>query len=87
MAMGEEPKKSLKARSCMTLISGLLHQQQARSVAKAKEKASCAQKDGKMNNTKTMLLIISSLQLLSSSSSKKKGYTWDSSAFHEREIK
>lgn len=85
MAMGEEPKKSLKARSCMTLTSGLLHQQQA--VAKAKEKASCAQKDGKMNNTKTMLLIISSLQLLSSSSSKKKGYTWDSSAFHEREIK
>lgn len=64
MAMGEEPKKSLKARSCMTLISGLLHQQQARAVAKAKEKASCAQKDGKMNNTKTMLLIISSLQLV-----------------------
>lgn len=62
MAMGEEPKKSLKARSCMTLTSGLLHQQQA--VAKAKEKASCAQKDGKMNNTKTMLLIISSLQLV-----------------------
>lgn len=83
MAMGEEPKKSLKARSCVTL----LRQQRARAMAKAKEKASCAQKDGKMNNTKTMLLIISLLQLLSSPSSKKKGYTWDSSLFHEREIK
>lgn len=33
MAMGEEPKKSLKASSCMTLTSGLLRQQWARAMA------------------------------------------------------